>query len=186
MEFIPKTSTHSQDVPYFDDVTSTGGWQGHSTKKTIDVLKSEILSAIGRLGGLVTSIQQGSFFVGEVERDGFRIIYGIDSPDGRLLPGRLDVAALPVRQDHKKRKSLETRKKQSLKMALFMLRNAMDGVWFLQQLSPGYAPLMPWMLVDSEKTVTQLWSENAAMGRLLPPGDTDFVEGDYSELEREP
>jgi len=35
------------------------------------------------------------------------------------------------------------------------------------------------MLVDGEKTVTQLWQESKVMQNLLPPGETDFVEGNY-------
>jgi hypothetical protein len=65
-------------------------------------------------------------------------------------------------------------------MSLYMLRTALDGTWFLQQLSPGYAPLMPWMLVDGEHTITQLWQESSIMRNLLPPGETDFVvEGQF-------
>ncbi len=68
-------------------------------------------------------------------------------------------------------------------MALYMLRNALDGNWFLQQLSPGFAPLLPWMLEEkSGKTITQLWSESVSIGNLLPvPGD-EFVEGEFSEV----
>lgn len=182
MKFIPEMPKQAQDVPYFDDVTSADGWQGHTTKKTVNVLKSEIFVAVNRLGGLITGFQQGTFHIGDVERDGFRIFYGIDSLDDSVIPGRLDIAALPVKRDYKKARSLETRKLQSLKMALYMVRNAMDGAWFLQQLSPGYAPLMPWMLVDGKNTITQLWSESAAMGKLLPPGDAEFVDGKYNEL----
>ena len=64
-----------------------------------------------------------------------------------------------------------------------MFRNAMDGLWFLQQLSPGYSGLIPWMLPEgSDETLTQLWSKTAMMDNLLPRGDGDFVEGKYHEI----
>jgi hypothetical protein len=183
MNFIPETPKDTRpEVPYFDDVTSEGGWQGHSTSKSIDTLKSEIMEAIGRLGGLVSGFQRGTFHIGDRKREGFQIHYHIERPDGQLVRGRLDVAALPVKEDRRLRRSYDTHRQKSLKMALYMLRMALEGTWFLQQLSPGYAPLMPWMLADGEKTVTQLWSESSAMGNLLPPGESEFIEGDYREV----
>ncbi|MEW6614011.1 MAG: hypothetical protein AB1401_00845 [Thermodesulfobacteriota bacterium] len=181
MEFVPKQEKEkAQDVPYFDDVTSEGGWQGQSTSKSLETLKAEIVSAVGRLGGLVTGFQQGMFMVGDKEREGYRMLYVIEQPNGNMIRGRMDIAALPVKQTYSLRRSLETRKERSLKMALYMLRNALEGTWFLQQLSPGYAPLMPWILTytkDGDKTITQLWSESATLGKLLPPGESEFIEG---------
>ena len=181
--FIPEQPKGARpDVPYFDDVTSAGGWQGHATDKSIDTLKSEIMEAVGRLGGLVSGFQRGTFIIGDKRREGFRIYYHIERPDSSLVRGRLDVAALPVKESRRIQRSLEARKQKSLKMALYMLRTALEGTWFLQQLSPGYAPLMPWMLADGEKTVTQLWSESSTMSNLLPPGESDFVEGEFREV----
>lgn len=183
MNFIPETPKSSRpEVPYFDDVTSEGGWQGHSTSKSIDTLKDEIVVAINRLGGRVGGFQRGTFMIGSQKREGYQVHYHVERLDGQLVRGRLDIAALPVKEDRRLRRSYETRRNKSLKMALYMLRTALEGTWFLQQLSPGYAPLMPWMLADGEKTVTQLWSESAAMGNLLPPGEGEFVEGDYREI----
>ena len=69
-------------------------------------------------------------------------------------------------------------------MALFMLRDALDGTWFLARLCPGYAPLLPWMLeAGSGKTLTELWSESVLSGRALMPPGTDFVEGEFKEVE---
>jgi hypothetical protein len=183
MEFIPENQRRTPaDVPYFDDVTSEGGWQGHSTGKSLETLKSEVIAAIGRLGGLVVGFQRGTFLIGARKREGFQIHYAIEGPDGSMFRGRIDVAALPVRDTSRLRRSLHTRREKALKMALYMLRMALDGTWFLQQLSPGYAPLMPWMLAQDGKTVTQLWSESAMMNNLLPPGESDFVDGDFEEL----
>lgn len=180
MNFIPDTpKVHDNAVPYFDDVTSDKGWQGQYTTKTVKVLQSEIIAAISRLGGHVTAFQRGTFVIGEHHRDGFRLHYDIETPEGRLIPGRIDFAALPVKEHYSLQRSLATRKDKSLRMSLYMLRVALEGTWFLQQLSPGYAPLMPWMLVDGEKTVTQLWQESPMMSNLLPPGESEFVEGSY-------
>lgn len=179
MEFIPK-NPEAQEVPFFEDVTSEGGWKGHTTGKSLGTLKSEIVAAIGRLGGMVTTFQQGLFVIGSQERNGFQVHYVMERADGALFRGRIDVAALPVKKG--RHRSRNKRQGQSLKMALYMLRDALDGTWFLQQLSPGYAPLMPWMLEEnSGKTISQLWAETTSTTALMPPEDSDFIEGEIIE-----
>ena len=166
----------AQKVPYFEDVSRDEGWQGYHTTKSIKTLQSEIGDAIGRLGGVVSGFQRGTFQIETQSREGFQVHYSIENPNGQLVPGRLDIAALPVRDRHNDQK-----RDKSLRMALYMLRNALDGMWFMQQLSPGYAALMPWMLADEGKTISQLWSESPVMSRLLPPGDGDFIEAEVEE-----
>jgi hypothetical protein len=185
MNFIPEQpKDKASDVPYFDNATEKAGWQGQATGKSIETLKNESSDAIKRLGGMVTGFQQGTFIVGKQKREGFRVHYIIESPDGSMTRGRIDIAALPVKEDYRLQRTLKARREQSLKMSLYMLRIALNGTWFLQQLSPGYAALLPWMIADGEKTVTQIWSEGAAMGLLLPPGGAEFVEGEFKEVSR--
>jgi hypothetical protein len=179
--FIPDQPKNSDPVPYFEDVTSAQGWQGQSTTKTIETLKSEISMAISRLGGMVTGFQKGKFLVGDRERLEYRVSYNIEDANSNLIPGRIDIAALPVRKNPSS--SYEVRCEKSLKMALYMLRDSFDGLWFLQKLSPGFAPLMPFMLSGKgEMTISQLWSESATMKNLLPPGEEDFIEGEIKQL----
>lgn len=184
MDFIPE-QPESRDVPFYDDVTSEGGWQGHRTQKSLDKLQVEVTDSLTRLGATVIGFQRGVFITGSHKRDGFRIRYFIQSPDGNTsIPGQFDIAALPIKTDYKLRKTENRRRADSLKMALYMARDAIDGLWYLQQLSPGFAPLMPWLLASSEnKTISQLWSESTVMKNLLPPGGSDFdvVEGEYWE-----
>lgn len=176
-DFIPNTPKESKKVPYYDDVTSAEGWQGHETGKGINKLKSEVSEAIVRLGGMVSGFQEGSFG----NRDGYRVHYTIELPNGGFAQGRIDIAALPVRDSYRIRASMERRREASLKMALYMLREALNGTWFLQQLSPGYAPLMPFMIGVGDKTISQLWGESAMMSNLLPPPADEFVDGEIQE-----
>lgn len=177
MNFIPEQPKQAVKVPYIEDVTRDEGWQGYATTKSIKTLQSEVVGSISRLGGLVSNFQRGTFQVEAQSREGFQIHYAVQTPNGQLVPGRLDIAALPVRD-----KFNDARKDKSLRMALYMLRMALDGMWFMQQLSPGYAALMPWMLADKNKTVSQLWSESSIMSRLLPPGEGDFIEGEVEDV----
>lgn len=185
MNFIPEQMTREpQAVPFFEDVTAEQGWRGHTTGKSIEKLKLEIVASIARLGGQVTNFQRGAFQVGDQKRDGFRVHY-VQDQAGKLLYGQLDIAALPVKASYRARQAYEKRRDQSLKMALFMAREALDGIWFLQHLSPGYAPLMPWMLEEATgKTLTQLWTERSLASEYLlpPPGtDTDAIDAEFTE-----
>ena len=176
--FIPDQPKESVDVPFFEDVTSAEGWQGQTTTKTINALKSEITISISRMGGVITAFRQGKFLVNQKERNGYQILYNLETSSGGLYPCRLDIAALPVRGMPSS--SFEKRTEKSMRMALYMAKISLDGLWFLQQLSPGYAPLMPFLLNDGGKTITQLWSESPVMSNLLPSGD--FIEGDVKEI----
>lgn len=171
MNFVPSQSKESVIVPFFEDANREEGWQGYSTTKGIERLKSEITESITRLGGFVSGFQGGKFVMEKQEREGFQIHYSITSVSGAMIPGRLDIAALPVRD-----KWNGLKKDKSLRMALYMLRVALDGMWFMQQLSPGYAPLMPWMIGKDGKTISQMWADSPIMSRLLPPGDGEFQE----------
>ena len=70
-----------------------------------------------------------------------------------------------------------------MKMALYMLREAFGGLWFLQQLAPGYAPLIPLLLVEGGKTVGEMWLDAGLTSNLLPSPDQAFVEGEYEEVQ---
>ena len=164
-------------VPFFEDAKSNDGWQGQATTKVINKLQSEISQAIVRLGGIPSNFQRGLFMTENQEREGYQIHYSIQAPNGQFVPGRMDIAALPIRDRHNR-----DHKEKSLRMALYMLRVALDGMWLLQQLSPGYAALMPWMLTEQGKTVSQLWAESPIMSRLLPPGEIDFIEAEIKEV----
>lgn len=166
MNFIPQNQ-EAKKVPYFEDVAgkSSEGWEGHESEKSIDRLKNEVAEAIGRLGGFVSHYQSGDFEIGDMRRSGLRLFYSLGG-----VPARIDIAALPVRRP--------SNRERSLKMALYMLRDGLRGLWFFQQLSPGYAPLMPFMIADNEgHTVSQLWA-GREIGKLLPPSASEFIEGE--------
>lgn len=160
-------------VPYFEDATREEGWQGYRTTKSTQTLQGEISRTIGRLGGHVSGFRSGLFLIDKLERDGFQVDYFIQTPVGAVIPARLDIAALPVRARYNKE-----RREKSICMALYMLRVGLEGMWFMQQLSPGYAPLMPWMLADGERTVSQMWAESSIMSNLLPPPQSEFVDAE--------
>lgn len=177
-EFFTPEKNVSVDVPYYEDVKSEDGWQGQTTSKSIKTLQGEIISALSRLGGLVSGFQKGSFAFGNKKRDGFRIFYSKEV-NGRFIPGRIDIAALPLRDQNN-----VIKREKSLRMALYMFRDAMDGMWFLEQLSPGLDTLVPYMLVDGENTLSQKWMlDGANSNKFLSEITSETIEGETREIE---
>lgn len=165
--FTPKEPEKAQDVPFFEQARKEDGWAGQTTGKSIAKLESEISEVMARLGGMIVRYENGTFDMGTKKRAGVRIYYTMKNAKGDVVGGRLDAAALPCK--------LSKNQERSVRMMYYMLRNALAGQWFLQQLAPGYAALMPFLIVSGEKTVTDLWTEQSGIGNLLPPPSTDFA-----------
>jgi hypothetical protein len=179
MPFIPDQPDRQQPVPYLEDVSGAGGWVGHTTSKSIDVLTAEISTALGRLGGNITGVQSGSFQDDGNpvrKRPGYVLRYTYATPDGRALAGKIEIAGLPIR------KYSPEKEKQSRKMALFMLRDSLEGLWYMQQLSPGLVALMPFMLAEGDITFSQKFQ--GGLLSLPMPANLETIDGQVNEVER--
>lgn len=184
MQFIPdQDDSLISDVPYYGEARSAEGWQGQGTTRSYRTLKSDLASEIARLGGVVHQVQRGSYAIGDFERPGAQVHYSLEGPTGQMIYGRIDVAALPVKEpSHRSgwQKTLRKRQEASLAMALYNVIQALRAQWVLKQLSPSYVPLMPWLLGQDDKTVSEHYLE-AGVSKALPSPDMDFVEGEFEE-----
>ncbi len=188
MEFIPDNESKIESVPFFEDVNQAAGWGGHTTRKGETELQSQIAAAIGRLGGMVSGWQRGTTYVNGQKRDAYRMFYTVQETNGNIIRGRMDVAALPVRTKVSSR-GHEVKKQQSLRMALFNLRDQLESAWRMKQLLPGYFPLLPFMLDEGrDKTFQELWVERHELGNLLPEvtsasnEENDIITADFDEV----
>lgn len=170
--FTPEQPSYSQSVPLYEEARAGDGWVGHTTGKSKAKLLNEVQENIRRLGGIITDMPFGHFDTGDDrQRAGYRIQFNIRVNGGaKIIRGEINVAALPVR--------FKGHEEAAIKMLLFMLRDAFRAAWFMQQLSPGYAALMPFLLVDGKRTVTQVWSEQPSISALLPDPSATFIEGE--------
>lgn len=188
MEFIPENEKGPlSDVPYYGEARSIDGWQGQSTTRSFDSLKSDLTQAFSRLGGVVHSIQRGAYKINEFERSGAQIHYAIEGPNGQMVYGRMDVAALPVKKPKRSSRYQETIRKRheaALSMALYNVIEALKAQWVLKQLNPSYIPLMPWLLADDGRTISQAYIESGIGQKLLPSLD-GVMEGEFRLLEEE-
>ena len=171
MNFVPDQPNKAEQAPYLEDVSSKGGWAGFSTTKNIDTLVSEVSVALSRLGGIVTDIQSGTFLDDKTrKRFGYIIQYLYKTPSGLQMSGRIEVSGLPIRFHS------PAKERQVKQMVLYMLRDTLDGYWYMQQLSPGFMALMPFMLTDTGITFSQKFSQ----GLTLPAPSDDVIDGDIT------
>jgi hypothetical protein len=204
--FTPKEDANQAfaDVPHYDEARKEDGWQGHTTSRSLETLKSDVVAAMGRVGGLVHSFQRGSYTIGGQEREGIVIHYSVEGPGGQMVYGRLDIAALPYKppyggnRSHSRYKSAcKMQEDKALRMALYNVAEALRAQWVLSQLNPAYVPLMPWMIGDNKSgmTLSQAYLSEGYGRNLLPPGedgdkairtefepdDEEAVEGEFTE-----
>lgn len=147
MEFQPDESEQGFEVPYFEEAKSEDGIKGHRTGKDIQTLKAEIRDAIARLGGGVIGIQRGTFAT-DPPRTGYVVAFLMGDHEGRL-----PVASLPIENKTDRRES------QALKQALFTVRDILEAQYNLKLLSPGSNPLLPYLLGDGDRTVSEIYEE---------------------------
>lgn len=111
-------------IPFFDHVSAADGWEGHTTSKSIDTLKSELSINLSRLNCIVTGVLGGNFG----DRLGYQIHFAIKLPAGGMAPSRLDIACLPISPKTRHRHGPDPRIEGTKKMALFMVNKAQRDV----------------------------------------------------------
>lgn len=163
--FTPDRPEVQVTIPYFEQARSNDGWQGQASHKGIDQMRDEMVTALNKLGASITKLQTGTFTIEHRQRAGVILEFTMGG-----APGRISLAALPVRSGQNRI--------ASIKMLYYITRNVFNGLWLLQQLAPGMAALLPFLLVNGNQTLSEVWAERTTLGLLLPPGDAEFVEGE--------
>ncbi len=159
-----KPTQEVKQVPFFEDVDSSEGWEGHRTRKTMRQLQAEISANLSLIGCGLTGFREGTFG----DRYGFQIFFSMQAEDGRMIPSRMEIAALPLRSKSK------THVEDTKRMALYMTAKAIKGMYFLNVLSSAYIPFMSLMLNSKNQTLGEVWIQQGALQALLPPPSEDF------------
>ena len=178
--FIPDDmDVKEPSIPWFENATQETGVKGHRTRKGIEELKTEIKSAMSKLGGGVTTFLSGTYHT-KPKRYGYQITFAYGNREGRI-----EVASLPMKNE------TEGRRKQALKQALFTVRAMLEAQFNAGLLLPGSAPLVPYLLDDQGRTLAESLAETANIPLLSPPihtqvvedeDDGNTVEGEFSEV----
>lgn len=166
MQFIPDETIKTEFefvVPYLEEATAQNS-RGHATKKTQDELKREIVDLLNELGARKVTFMQGAFPTSP-KRYGYRITFRLSG-----IPGRMDVAGLPIRNE------TPTRKDQALKQALYLFAEMLRAELDARIYRPGYVALVPHLIGEGEQTVIEsllasgMLPDMSAYAPMLPAG----------------
>jgi hypothetical protein len=181
MAFIPDAEeTVDFEVPYFEDAKADLA-PLYSSRKSLDEAKNEVTSVLARMGAGAVRFVLGQF-EGEPQRYGVRVEFVLGGAKGRI-----DVACLPIRRF--KVAKLE----QARVQALLNVRDWLMAAVTTRIFAPGGNPLVPYLLVDGETTLSQyLEALEDGLGTYLrspselprlPKGEV--LEGDFDPMEEE-
>ncbi len=145
-----------QKIPYFEDAQSEK-IPGRGTEKSVGSLQTEIADLLNRMGATLIQFKPGVFDENP-KRYGFQITFWLSG-----CAGRIDCAALPMRNEAPKRKD------RALAQALYLLRDELQAQVYSMMHKPDSIPLVPYLVGPGGKTVTE-WLVEEQQIPLLPQG----------------
>lgn len=152
MDFIPETPTDNiGKVPFFED-SAAAGVAGRRTNKPIRGLQGEVIDALAKLGAGAVQFTPGAFTEGGLTRYGFRITFYLGA-----IPGRMEIAALPLRSE------TPSKKDRALAQALYLVRDSLRAMHDARYYHPGDIPLLPYLIGSNGRTVRETLVETLAL-----------------------
>jgi hypothetical protein len=156
VDFIPDSpKVQEPPVPYFED-SSKYGIAGHSTSKSIERLQDEIKQSLVQLDAGYVRFVSG-LYGDKPKRYGFQVHFNLAG-----VPGRIDCAALPIRQE------TPAKKQQALCQALYFVRDWLDVESRTAVFRPGNIALIPYLIGQNGKTVAEALKESKQLPMLMP------------------
>lgn len=156
MTFIPDTPvSKSLNAPYFED-SKDEAIPGRRTDKSEERLQSEIKDLMLQLGASAIQFLPGKF-PGNPVRYGYQVTFSVNG-----VRGRMDLAALPMHSETASKKS------QALRQALYLFRNYLESEVWSAVYRPGAIALLPFLIGDNGKTITESLVENHILPEVSP------------------
>lgn len=160
VNFIPEpVSRGSDQIPYFEDSSEVKipGWR---TRKDAPTLQREIMGLMLKLNAGNVNFTPGRFPAApnQPQRYGYLMTFSLNG-----IPGRMEIAALPLR------KETAIRKDDALQQALFLVRNWLESEIYSVMYRPGSVPLIPFLIGAGNKTVTEALLESTDLPLLANP-----------------
>lgn len=172
-QFTPaQDAKQSPAVPFFEDARADYA-PFYSTTKTPEVVQSEIIVELAKLGGYAVYFVEGVFQLGKYKRHGYEVRFMANG-----APGVFRVAGLPMRSE-------DTKKKQRvLAQALCIVREWVAGMVTAKTFMPGTEPLVQYLLVDDVHTVTDHILSAGKLPELAPATNcsTDVVDAKFEVM----
>lgn len=150
--FIPEAPRAPElSVPFFEDNLLDKTVPGRGVEKPVEYYQKQIRELMLKLGAALVQFTPGTFPT-QPKRYGYLITFSLNG-----IQGRIECAALPMRSE------TATRKDRALAQALFLLRTWLEGEVYSAVYRPGAIPLVPFLIGNDGKTVTE-----ALLERGLP------------------
>lgn len=144
MAFIPDPPKHTMGrLPYYEE-SAKYEIPGRGTRKKPEALQGEVAEALIRLGASAVVFMPGRIDDSGVQRYGYRVSFSIGA-----VQARMDIAALPMRNE------TEIKKQESLAQALYLTRDWLIALRTAQYFQPGAVPLLPFLIGEGGRTVTE-------------------------------
>jgi len=156
--FIPdQMSVQTPQVPYFED-SKLHEVPGRGTEKSELQLQNEIRNLMVRLQAANVYFTVGKYYSGNgiPDRHGYLMTFTLNG-----IPGRMEIAALPLR------KETDARKRDALKQSLYLVRQWLEAEIMSVMYRPGAVPLVPYLIGQGDKTVTELLAERGDLPLLV-------------------
>lgn len=127
----------------------------YTTSLSIPRLQTEVSTELAKLGGMVLTFREGFFEMEGLKRYGYVIEFLFQ----QTSRGEIRVAGLPIRRE------TPAKVEQVKKQALAIVRDQLKASVTSRIFNPGYEPLIQFLLVDGQKTLTDYLMET----HQLPP-----------------
>ena len=173
MEFVftpTENGLSGLDVPYIEDARASIAPYYRSAIK-LSMAMSEVSSELAKLGALAPLIQDGYFNVGKTKRYGYIVTFQYGG--GR---GVIRVAGLPIKLGETNHKIEQVRRQ-----ALLIVRDWLKAAVTAKIFNPGSDPLIPYMLVNGEQTVTDYIHSMQRLPEIAAP---KIIEGEIVEMQK--
>lgn len=138
-------------VPFYEDQERIAGAY---VKQSVEKYQQRIRDLLTRLGAYDVVFMPGTYPNHPV-RYGYRITFMFAT-----IPGRIECAALPIKNETKRRKD------RALAQALYLLGNALEAELHSMVYRPGAIPLIPYLIGAGDKTVTEALVESQQLPLL--------------------
>lgn len=145
-------------IPFYEDNLLDKTIPGRGVEKPVEFYQKQVQQLLLKLGaGMIRFV--GGRYPGKPERYGYQILFSMNG-----IPGRIDCAALPLRNEtaHKKDRALA--------QALFLVRSWLEAEVYSYVYRPGSVPLIAYLIGEDGKTVTEKLLETRGLPSLLASG----------------
>lgn len=163
MPFIAdKPTAPVQSVPFLEDITAKDV-PGAGVTKEPEYYQKGIKKLLEEMGAARVEFVPG-VHNDRLKRYGYQIVFRLNG-----IPGRIDIAGLPMRTETR------AKKERVLAQALYLVREWLTAEMYSSIYRPGAVTLVPFLIGRGGKTVTEELMASGELPNLnpaLPKGDT--------------